>query len=329
MAEPALKAKTQRSRPEQSVAAKIVKPVSTKSGKSAKKLATKLKAREKLDLPLAEQETSTRESKLGNLLPSTSNPQPSANINELRDRLAQKIKTLRAQRKAPGSGTPGAPHSREEILKSRQIKDQQRKEHLKRKRAAAIAAASAAEEGENLATTAKSLKSEDQSQSSRSQPESDSSVFSKVVLTSGNEVDADGSIKLKKRKKGSTDLLGQLKHVEAKKARIANMDVEKRKSVEEKEKWKRAIKQAEGEKVRDDETMLKRSLKKQNKQKKKSAKEWKEREESVTKGIRARQRKREENIAARMEVKKKGRAKKLMAKTKRRPGFEGRSRKKS
>ncbi|KAK9331226.1 surfeit locus protein 6-domain-containing protein [Lipomyces starkeyi] len=234
-----------------------------------------------------------------------------SSVEELRERLAQKIKSLRAARKAPGSGMPGAPLNREAILKVRKAKEQHRKETLKRKRAAEAEIKQEADtDGMPITKPASKSDSIDTS----------GALFSRITLKSGDEVAANGEIQPKKRKKGPVDLLGQLKHVEAKKARIAKMDREQRETIEEKEKWKRAIKQAEGEKVIDDEKMLKKSLKKQLKRKKKSTKEWKEREEKVAMGIKARQKKREENIAARKEMKAKGKGSKGK---KKRPGFEG------
>ncbi|KAK9245161.1 surfeit locus protein 6-domain-containing protein [Lipomyces tetrasporus] len=238
-------------------------------------------------------------------------------VEELRERLTQKIKSLRAARKAPGSGIPGAPLNREAILKARKAKDQHRKEALKRKRAAEEEVKQLADADGKLITQPTSTETDD--------IDTSNAVFSKVTLKSGEVIAANGEIQPKKRKKGPVDLLGQLKHVEAKKARIASMDKEKRATIEEKEKWKRAIKQTEGDKVKDDERMLKKSLKKQLKRKRKSAKEWQEREENVLKGIKARQKKREENIAARKEMKVKGKKSKgkSSAKKKKRPGFEG------
>ncbi|KAK9237331.1 surfeit locus protein 6-domain-containing protein [Lipomyces kononenkoae] len=234
-----------------------------------------------------------------------------SSVEELRKRLAQKINSLRAARKAPGSGMPGAPLNRDALLKARKAKEQHRKEALKRKRAVET---EIKQEGETDGgpTTKKALKS--------IEVDTSGAVFSKINLKSGEQITASGDIQPKKRKKGPVDLLGQLKHVEAKKARIANMDAERRETIEEKEKWKRAIKQAEGEKVRDDEKMLKKSLKKQLKRKQKSAKEWSQREEKVAVGIKARQKKREENITARKEMKMKGKGSKGK---KKRPGFEG------
>ncbi|KAK9368984.1 surfeit locus protein 6-domain-containing protein [Lipomyces kononenkoae] len=235
-----------------------------------------------------------------------------SSVEELRERLAQKIKSLRAARKAPGSGMPGAPLNRDALLRVRKAKEQNRKEALKRKRAVETEEVKQEVETDGGPATKKASKSAD--------VDTSGTVFSRIALKSGEQIGTNGDIQPKKRKKGPVDLLGQLKHVEAKKARIANMDAEKRETVEEKEKWKRAIKQAEGEKVRDDEKMIKKSLKKQLKRKHKSAREWKQREENVAMGIKARQKKREENIAARKEMKMKGKGSKGK---KKRPGFEG------
>jgi hypothetical protein len=52
------------------------------------------------------------------------------------------------------------------------------------------------------------------------------------------------------------------------------MDEEKRKEIEKKELWAKALERAEGGKVRDDETRLKKAAKRLEKQKSKSGQEW-------------------------------------------------------
>ena len=89
-------------------------------------------------------------------------------------------------------------------------------------------------------------------------------------------------------------------------------------------------KRAHGEKVRDDTSLLKKTLKRREKAKKKSESEWKERKDGVAKGQAMKQKRREENLKKRSEEKggkgkKKGGAKggaKPKAKMSR-PGFEG------
>ena len=227
-------------------------------------------------------------------------------IEALRSQLADKIKELREKRKAPGTTVKGAPLNREAILEARREKQRIAKEKrlLKRKR-------EEEEEGD----------SDTEGESNDASDEEGSSlVFSQVVFKDGDKATGDlKDIRKKKSNKGPRDILGQLKHIEAKKSKLQSMDAEKRENIETKTKWSRALAQAEGEKIRDDEKMLKKSLKKQTKQKKKSARLWKDRQETVTKSIAEKQKKREDNIALKRE-----RNKLKSKKAKIRAGFEGR-----
>jgi hypothetical protein len=234
-------------------------------------------------------------------------------VQQLRARLASKIQELREKRKAPGTSVKGAPLNREAILEARRHRQEalKAKKQLKRKREE--------EEEENH-------KQDDEQDSDDEENDAEITngrlIFSQIMFKDGQKVSSDLShMKEQKVKKGPRDLLGQLKHVAAKKAKIASLDNDKKQQVLEKSQWSRAILQAEGEKVRDDEKLLKKSLKLQNKRKKKSEKEWKERKDNVAKGIQARQTKREENLAKRREMK----GQKGKKKQKKRAGFEGKS----
>jgi hypothetical protein len=117
-----------------------------------------------------------------------------------------------------------------------------------------------------------------------------------------------------------------MKAAENKRARLNCLDEEKRREIEEKDQWLNARKRAHGEKIKDDVVLLKKTLKRKEKVKKKSEKEWKERIEGVEKGKAMRQKKREENLRKRREGKgSKGKKKvgKSRKKVQRRPGFEG------
>lgn len=100
-------------------------------------------------------------------------------------------------------------------------------------------------------------------------------IFGAVTFDDGQELDHTlADFKKTRKRKGPTDVMGQLKHVEAKKARLENMDPEKAEKIHEKEMWSRALKQTAGEKVRDDEKLLKKALKRQQGEKRKSEREW-------------------------------------------------------
>ncbi|GHJ88927.1 hypothetical protein NliqN6_5329 [Naganishia liquefaciens] len=90
-----------------------------------------------------------------------------------------------------------------------------------------------------------------------------------------------------------------LQHLQNQKAKLAELPAEKRKQIEEKEKWAKALERAEGGKVRDDEIRLKKAAKRVDKQKAKSSKEWSDRKEELRNAATVKAKKRNENIAAR------------------------------
>ena len=99
--------------------------------------------------------------------------------------------------------------------------------------------------------------------------------FSIVIFDDGQELNATlTSFKKTWKPKDPTDVLGQLRHVEAKKARRRTMAPEEQAKIEEKEFWEKALGQAAGEKIRDDEQLLKKSFKRPEQVKKKSKREW-------------------------------------------------------
>ena len=106
-----------------------------------------------------------------------------------------------------------------------------------------------------------------------------------------------------KKSKGPSDAKTALLAAEKQKARLNGLDDLKRASLEEKDIWLNARKRINGEKIRDDVSLLKKSLKREEKAKSKSEREWNERTEGVRKGKEARQKKREDNLAKRKEEK--------------------------
>merc|ERR1711939_176119 len=103
-----------------------------------------------------------------------------------------------------------------------------------------------------------------------------------------------------------------------KKSRLSGLDADKQERIASQDMWMNARKRASGEKVKDDTSLLKKALKRHEGQKKKSEKEWTERDEGIKKSIEVRQKKRTENLAKRKDEKGKGKGKKV-----KRPGFEG------
>jgi hypothetical protein len=87
--------------------------------------------------------------------------------------------------------------------------------------------------------------------------------------------------------------------------------------------WDLATRRAAGEKVHDNPTLIKQSMKKDKKRQQKAAEQWKDRKKTVDSKRKEKQNTRTENIRERAQEKKarkiEKREKKLM-----RPGFEGR-----
>lgn len=240
----------------------------------------------------------------------------------LRSRLAARIETLRAARKADGpDGRPA--RNRQELLEARRKKEEQKRTHKKELRLQAKAEEDARREAA-LASARDSPASSLLSPAIRS-PDHNFS-FGRVSFADGQTLNDDLSgLKAAPKKKGPQDVATALLASEKKRLRIAGLDDEKRADIEEKDLWLNAKKRAHGEKVRDDTSLLKKTLKRKEKQKKKSEKEWGERKEGVAKSQAMKQKKREANLKERRDGKgvkgKKVKGKKTKAKS--RPGFEG------
>lgn len=147
---------------------------------------------------------------------------------------------------------------------------------------------------------------------------------------------AGSSSKKAKHLKTSANPSQALEQLSARKEKLASMPEEKRKAIEERDKWDKAEARLEGVKLLDDEARLKKAAKRKEKEKKKSKKDWlvqsclphailtallrDDRKMQITAQMAAKQKKRTDNIAMRNE-KRKG-----LGKTKKsRPGFEGKS----
>ncbi|KAJ3160442.1 surfeit locus protein [Geranomyces michiganensis] len=244
---------------------------------------------------------------------------PSGSIVELQAKLQSRIAELRAKRKAPPTDGDGAtpeqqPRSRQEILQIRADRKQQRKESIKAKK----------EKRRKLDDTV--------GMSTVLKPEAGSVAGKKRTADEVTEDVSFGKLDFgvtepSKKRKGPTDIAGQLKQAEAKKIKLDKLKEtapEKAAHIEESATWNKLLKQAEGEKVKDDVKLLKKSVKRKDQAKAKSGSAWADRKASEKKAIDDRLKKREENIKARLEQRNapKG-SKKKEAPKKKRPGFEG------
>lgn len=249
-----------------------------------------------------------------------------SDTTELRARLAAKIASLRAARKADGpDGTPI--RTRQELIESRRLKQIKSKAHKKE----LWQKQKAEEDAKREEALASARNSPMLSFGSPGSPEQENNFsFGRMAFTDGTQMSQDLSYVKDKsgKKKPNLDPKSALAKLEAQKKRLANLDDNKRKEVLEKETWLAARKRAEGEKVRNDESLLKKAVKRKEKIKKKSEKEWGDRMDGVKYAQKQKAQKREANIRQRKEQKQAGKAGKKgkgkgPTKKKARPGFEG------
>lgn len=248
---------------------------------------------------------------------------PKIDHETLQARLRAHIEAARAARKADGpDGKPA--RNRTELLEARRRKDEQRKAQKKEQRKQSKEAEARAKAEEELARLRGSGSPSTPDIFSPHSPPDNTFSFGRVNFADGQQLDSrlSGLVDPKKRK-GSQDPRTALQAAQKKHARLSGLDDEKKADIEEKDMWLNAKKRVHGERVKDDMSLLKKTLKRKQKAKEKSERQWNERIEGVVKGKEMRQKKREANIQKRREEKSgKSKAKKPMKK-KGRPGFEG------
>ncbi|KAL1836348.1 hypothetical protein VTJ49DRAFT_5258 [Mycothermus thermophilus] len=253
-----------------------------------------------------------------------------ADTTALRQRLEAKLAALRAARKA--DDPEGKPiRTRQDLIEARRAKQAQRKAHKQELRRKAKEEEERKRE-EALASARDSPGLSPLLKDDNTDPGETHFAFGRLAFSDGTQLSHDLSYEKTPdkaaKKKGPSDPKSALAQLEAKKKRLEAMDEDKRKEVLEKEAWLAARRRAEGIKVHDNESLLKKALKRKEKAKKKSEREWKERAEGVKHAMQERQRKREENLRKRREEKLAHRAGKkknkgVQTKKKNRPGFEG------
>lgn len=241
----------------------------------------------------------------------------------LKARLAAKIEALRAARKA--DSPDGKPiRTRQELIEARREKQAQRKEHKKELRRIAKLEEERKRE-EALATNSPGIMSPAVEEGNFS--------FGRVAFADGTQMSHDLSYVLNQgKRKGPSDAKTALLKVQNQKKRLEDMDVDTRADIAEKDAWLTARRRVEGEKIRDDEAILKKTIKRKEAGKKKSEKAWNDRLQGVSLAQKERVKKREDNLRKRRDEKltgKSGKKKKGGAaagggkKKGGRPGFEG------
>lgn len=219
---------------------------------------------------------------------------------ELKERLASKIIALKEKRKAPGTKSGGPIKSREQMLAERKRKQEYKQAKLKRKR-----------EADEIEEEDESSENSDADNDDDEDDDDDEStiLFGNIQFKDGTRMTSDlKNIRSgidQKRKKGPAkkDVKAHLLKLEAKKRKLEQLPPEEKKKQEEQSTWQGLMDKAEGIKVRSDERLLRKSLKRKEKQKLNSEIEWKERKQIVKDTISARAKKREANLKARKENK--------------------------
>ncbi|GME87759.1 unnamed protein product [[Candida] boidinii] len=245
------------------------------------------------------------------------------NLRKLREKLATKIQSMKEKRKAPGTNVPGAARSRAEILEERKKREEIRKQQPKRKREDDDDNDDDEEESDS------DIESEDEKESLGKNV-----MFGNIEFNDGERVNSDlsGVRKTGKRKGPSNnDIKAHLKKLEKEKEKLKGLSKEEQDIFEEKKKWNRALSNIQGIKVKDNEVLLKKALKRKESKKFKSEREWKDRKQMVADTIKAKQDRREENLRIRRENKGKPRSQQqnqirapFKGKKNKRAGFEGR-----
>ncbi|KAK4686416.1 hypothetical protein P7C73_g3715, partial [Tremellales sp. Uapishka_1] len=238
---------------------------------------------------------------------------PAASISDLRAKLANKLNGFRSARGIEeGEGMESRDQlERERREKRGEMRDKRRKDRKEERR-----------KGEVTARGAKTQLIVPPLPAPTAPGDTVSYQHTALPSTSGS--------KPKTALKSLSNPVQALAHLEKHKEKLASLPEEKRKEIEEKERWAKAEERAGGGKVHDEEKSLKKAVKRELKGKAKGSKEWAERKLELQKSQSTAIKKRNDNIASRADARKNKRLgikdkTKGKAVKKGRPGFEGKN----
>ncbi|XP_018595991.1 surfeit locus protein 6 isoform X2 [Scleropages formosus] len=225
-------------------------------------------------------------------------------VDILRQRLHEKIEESRGHGAGKGLSSEEWMKKRERRKQERERKKRKRKEFRMKKLAEKAGETVKTEDGENLESAAVTP--------GPVEKEMTTLVFNKVDV--GFEYKSKLQLKKEKKKrvKGNlTPLTGKnykqlLSRVEARKAKLEELrekDEAKAKEMEEKMKWTNVLYKAEGLKIKDNEGMLRASLKRKEKIRAQRKKHWEQRSLHVLEKMQHQQDKRRKNIQNRKHMK--------------------------
>ncbi|KAI9721400.1 MAG: hypothetical protein M1828_005150 [Chrysothrix sp. TS-e1954] len=242
-----------------------------------------------------------------------------ANVDHaaLQEKLAARLAAMRAARKADGpNGRPAK--NRSELLEHRRQKHTAKMAAQKEKRTKEETDRTAADEARrlyggrdgSLMSLSEAIDTDRTKLAARAAAAASVPInlsFGRVAFDDGTTVSSLNGKNASHQSRGPRDPNAALAVSQARANRLSGMDASKKTAAEEADRWAGAAKRVAGEKVKDDLSLLKRSVKQKEAKKTKGRKEWAARAATVQKGRAEKQKRRQRNLAGR----------------KNRPGFEG------